>query len=85
LHDKNLFSEKLSAKLENIYLHRNSDTNYYVKPAEELNPGFLNEASYRSMPAEDDGFRILALFRYWNIIEYFFPYKHLFKENWSAF
>jgi Peptidase family S41 len=84
LQDKKLFSEQLSAKLENIYLHRNSDTNYYVKPAEELNPSFLNEASYRSMPAEDDGFRMLALFRYWNIIEYFFPYKHLFKENWST-
>ena len=83
LHDKNLFSEKLAKKLNNIYLHRNTDSNYYVRPAEEGNPSFDNEASYKYMPAEDDGFRILALFRYWNIIEYFFPYKHLFRENWS--
>jgi C-terminal processing protease CtpA/Prc len=83
LNDNDLFSEKLTKKLNNIYLHRNIDSSYYVKPAEELNPSFANEAKYRSVSAEDDGFRMLALFRYWNIIEYFFPYKHLFKENWS--
>ena len=82
LNNKDLFSEKLIKKLNNIYLHRNTDSSYYVKPAEELNPSFANEARYKSVPAEDDGFRMLALFRYWNIIEYFFPYKHLFKENW---
>jgi hypothetical protein len=83
LQDKNLYAEKSSKKLINIYLHRNTDSNYYVGPAEEGNPSFAKEATYKSVPAEDDGFRILALFRYWNIIEYFFPYKHLFKENWS--
>ena len=83
LNDKNLFSEKLAKKLNNIYLHRNTDSNYYVGPAEEGNPNFAREATYRSVPAEDDGVRILALFRYWNIIEYFFPYKHLFKEDWA--
>lgn len=83
LSDKKLFSEKLSMKLRNIFLHRNSDTNYYVRPAEELNPGFANEAVYHSMNTDDDGFRMLALFRYWNIIDYFFPYKHLFIKDWS--
>jgi hypothetical protein len=83
LSDSRLFSDKLSGKLNNIYRHRNTDTNYYVSPAEELNPSFAHEASYRSMNSYDDGFRILALFRYWNIIEYFFPYKHLFTGNWS--
>lgn len=83
LNDKTLFSEKLSGKLNNIYQHRNTDSNYYVGPAEEGNPSFSREATYKSVPAEDDGFRMLALYRYWNIIEYFFPYKHLFRENWS--
>ena len=40
-------------------------------------------AGYPSMNTGDDGFRMLALFRYWNIIEYFFPYKHLFTKDWS--
>jgi hypothetical protein len=83
LTDKNLFSETLSKKLKNIYQHRNAATNYYVDPAEEGNPDFANEAKYKSMDPEDDGLRMLALFRYWNIIEYYFPYKHLFRQNWS--
>lgn len=83
LNDRNLFSEKLVKKLNNIYLHRNTGTNYYVGPAKEGNASFANEATYKSAPAEDDGFRILALFRYWNIIEYFFPYKNLFSEDWA--
>ncbi len=83
LSDKKLFSEMLSTKLNNIYLHRNTDTNFYVKPAEELNPSFKTEASYKSMNSEDGGFRMLALFRYWNIIDYFFPYKHLFTKDWT--
>ena len=83
LSDKKLFSETLVKKLNNIFLHRNQGTNFYAGPAEELNVSFANEARYKSMPGEDDGFRILALFRYWNMVEYFFPYKHLFKQNWS--
>jgi len=83
LKDRNLFSKELVKKLDNIYRHRNVDSNYYVGPAEEGNPDFSREASYKFVPAEDDGIRILALFRYWNIIEYFFPYKHLFKEDWT--
>lgn len=83
LHDKNLISETLIRKLNNIYLHRNTGSNYYVAPAEEGNPSFATEATYKPVSAEDDGIRILALFRYWNIIEYFFPYKHLFREDWA--
>lgn len=35
------------------------------------------------MTADDDGLRMLALFRYWNIIEYYFPSKYLIKEKWD--
>src|SRR4030095_5592090 len=72
LKDRNLFSKELVKKLDNIYRHRNVDSNYSVGPAEEGNPDFSREASYKFVPAEDDGIRILALFRYWNIIDYFF-------------
>jgi C-terminal processing protease CtpA/Prc len=30
----------------------------------------------------DAGFRLLALYRYWNIIEYWFPYRDVIGENW---
>jgi C-terminal processing protease CtpA/Prc len=28
--------------------------------------------------------RLLAAFRFWNVIHYFFPYKHLIGEDWNA-
>jgi C-terminal processing protease CtpA/Prc len=84
LNDKTLFSEELSGKLNNIYQHRNTGPNFYVKLMPNVgNPGFDQEAIYKDVPANDDGFRILALFRYWNSIEYFFPDKYLLKENWD--
>jgi C-terminal processing protease CtpA/Prc len=82
--DKTIFSEELSRKLNNVYQHRNSGANYYVKLAPGVgNPVFDKEAIYKDVPAGDDGFRMLALFRYWNMIEYFFPNKHLLKEKWD--
>ncbi|WP_346930504.1 S41 family peptidase [Clostridium sp.] len=36
-----------------------------------------------SIKYEDTGMRLLGLFRYWNIIEYFFPYKNLMDEDWD--
>ncbi len=35
------------------------------------------------MTENDLGFRLLSLFRYWNIIEYLFPYKYLIDSNWD--
>ncbi len=29
-------------------------------------------------------YRLLALFRFWNVIEYFFPYKHLIDRPWDS-
>lgn len=39
---------------------------------------FYNEEDY---PNESK--RILALFRYWNIINYFYPYKKIMDQNWD--
>ena len=84
INDKNLFSDELTAKLNNIYLHRNSGTNAYVKLMPNVgNPNFDGEEKYLNMTADDDGLRMLALFRYWNIIEYYFPSKYLIKEKWN--
>lgn len=44
------------------------------------NPVFNNEKIYLCMDPKDDGIRMLALFRYWNMINYFYPYKHLLKD-----
>ena len=36
------------------------------------------------MPFPSEEYRLLALFRYWNVINYFFPYKQLIDRPWST-
>lgn len=43
----------------------------------------LREKAYADMLYPDEAYRMLALFRYWNVIEYFFPYKHLIDGPWD--
>lgn len=47
------------------------------------NPEFSREPAYRDLADVDVGYRILAAFRLWNIIEYWFPYRDLIEENWD--
>ena len=38
---------------------------------------------YAEMVFPNTEYRLLALFRYWNVINYFFPYKHLIGDSWE--
>lgn len=77
--------KELSALLDQVRkAQRPDEDHYYIAMAPTIgNPEFRNEAHYSNMPYPDAGFRLLSLFRYWNMIEYFFPYKPLIKENWD--
>ncbi len=41
------------------------------------------EKFYPEMTAPDEAWRFLALAKFWNVINYFFPYKHLLDEPWD--
>lgn len=47
------------------------------------NLDFSGEKPYESPAYPDEGHRLLALFRYWNIIYYFFPYRYLVGSDWE--
>jgi C-terminal processing protease CtpA/Prc len=84
LYDKDAFSEKFIDKLDYIRKNRNQGGHYYIDFT--LGAGnviFNHEAAYPNMNFKDVGFRILALFRYWNMIQYFFPYKYAIGEDWK--
>lgn len=73
----------LKEKIKEIYQNRHQGTHYYVKKAyHDGNPEFLNEKPY-STSFPDKNLRLLALYRYWNIIQYFFPYKYLTDKKWD--
>jgi len=81
------FSSKLKNKLMQIYENRWNETNnhYYIGVGQESeNPIFKNESAYEKMPYPDAGFRLLSLMRYWNIIQYYFPYRNLIDKNWDG-
>ncbi|MGI8811260.1 MAG: hypothetical protein ACR2IH_01870, partial [Pyrinomonadaceae bacterium] len=41
------------------------------------------EKPYAEMEFPDKEYRLLALFRFWNVINYFFPYKDLIGADWN--
>lgn len=58
--------------------------NYYIDFTKGVgNPIFKNENTYPDMDFSDDGYRLLGLFRYWNMINYFYPYKKLINKDWD--
>jgi C-terminal processing protease CtpA/Prc len=76
-------SAVLKEKIKEIYQNRHQGTHYYIKKAYyDGNPEFLNEQPY-STSFPDKNLRLLALYRYWNIIQYFSPYKYLTDKNWD--
>ena len=77
-------NEALKNKLLFVYNNRSQGKHYYIKMIANVgNPEFKNENPYLRMTYPDDGFRLLSLYRYWNMINYFFPYKHLMDEDWN--
>ncbi|MBI2966187.1 MAG: peptidase S41 [Bacteroidetes bacterium] len=78
------FSTALTSLLLKIRNANRPNRNYYIGLEPGVgNPEFKNENAYSSMKYPDAGFRILSLFRYWNFIQYFFPYKNLIEEDWK--
>lgn len=41
------------------------------------------DKTYAEMEFPNAEYRLLALFRFWNVIDLFFPYKHLIDESWN--
>ena len=77
--------EKLKSKLKLIRDNRAQGKHYYIKMAGNVgNPVFKNEPAYKDMPYPDDGFRLLSVYKYWNMIQYYFPYKHLTDKDWNT-
>ena len=85
LSDNKLLGTELSASLQSIYANRAVSTKqFYVSPMPQVgNPSFDHELSYQSIKLPDAGFQILALYRFWNIIEYWFPYRDVVPEDWD--
>ncbi|WP_337968171.1 S41 family peptidase [uncultured Flavobacterium sp.] len=74
------FSKSLSQKLKFIEQNKIQGRQYYV----EQGIAFRNEVEYTEFDDKDKNFRLLLLFRFWNYVEYFFPYKYQMDQNWDS-
>ena len=82
--DDEILGDDLSEQLLDVLRAKRKDKSYYIGLYPNVgNPQFKNEEAYKSMAYPDAGFRLLALFRYWNIIQYYFPNRHLIGEDWN--
>lgn len=87
LNDESVFTRDLSVALENVRKRRDKESNYYVSGTFKKNSGnanFTNEKEYPELTYPEMPIRILTLFRHWNMVEYFFPYKYLIDKNWET-
>lgn len=89
LTDSLVFSSPLRNRLSYIKDNRYQGNNYYGK-LEEVpktmkvgNLSFENEKAYVNIVTPNPGYRLLALFRFWNVIQYFYPYKYALDNNWN--
>ncbi|MEG0928146.1 S41 family peptidase [Chryseobacterium sp.] len=76
-----IFTESTAQKLRYIEQNRNIGNNHYIgKGGRKIY--FKNEESYGSK-FTSSSICLLELFRYWNYVEYFFPYKYETDQNWN--
>lgn len=75
----------LSLTLQWIRDNHLPDKQFYVsKVAEVGNPKFEHEPGYPLLKFPDPGLQILSLYRFWNIVEYWSPYRDIVGEDWDG-
>lgn len=84
LRDTELLGRELSELLLAVHAARpDADTGFWVGFQRYVgNPDFSTEPSYASLAAVDPGFRLLALFRFWNIVQYWCPNRDIAGVDW---
>ncbi len=87
LSEEALLGKELSRTLTSIYRNRPvaSGKQFYVRLNPQVgNPIFEHEPAYAGIKPPDAGYQLLALYRFWNMIEYWFPYRDIIGENWDG-
>jgi C-terminal processing protease CtpA/Prc len=79
--DERYLGRDLSSALQRIYVNRQvRDRQFYVSRAPNGQPSFDDELTYDALKVPDAGIQLLALFRFWNIVEYWSPYRNLIGD-----
>jgi len=85
LTDKDIFDESLISKFNLIRNAKRNKVHYYIQTYQsstDLNES--REPKYPNISWEDQGFRLLTLFKFWNAIEYNSPYVETTRHLWNS-
>lgn len=75
----------LTAKQKKYFTALTANTNigtYYSRKEDSPRYSGHNEKLYKDKTA-DESYRLLNLFRAWNVIEYYYPYKYMNSQGWD--
>jgi len=87
MHDS-MLPDSVRARLDSVFVNFRPHEIYWVEEAfENGNPTFEKDKRFyywggRQYPKLEQ--RFLALCRYWNIINYFYPYKDIMDQQWDS-
>lgn len=84
IQDESIFNSELTKALKNIENNRFQGDHFFAKNGPTGEIEILNEKKYSDFEYPNEEYRLLALFKYWNVIEYFYPYKYLTDQNWDS-
>jgi len=82
--DTNVFYKSTIRKFEHLLQYKEPYNNNKIALNPWIkNPDFGSDTLYNHFLFPNRNIRLLSLFRYWNIINYFFPYKYLSDNDWD--
>lgn len=86
LQDTSVFSPAVSARLAYIRDNPNRGRHYYYERRYRffrVQTSYRHEKTYSHTRYPSKEYRLLALFRYWNVIRYFYPCTYHLQPNWN--
>jgi C-terminal processing protease CtpA/Prc len=86
MQNNQLFTPELSERLRYIEKNRHQGKKHFIRYYNNRMKiaHIINEEDYKDFDWREEKFRLLSLFRYWNIIEYFFPAKYQIDKDWDS-
>lgn len=80
--DQSTLGSVLSQELQNVWANRTPQSSQsYVSLVQGVgNPAF-NELTYAQVGSPDAGYQLLALFRFWNMVQYFYPNRDIMADD----
>ncbi|GAA4035904.1 hypothetical protein GCM10022409_20910 [Hymenobacter glaciei] len=80
--DAKRFSAPLRQQLAFIAANRHQGASYYVEQ-NRANTVFPHEEAYAEPALPAQGLRLLGLCRYWNMLQYYYPYPYALEGEWA--